>query len=78
MDVVTVLLVLMALCLVGMFFCLFMLVRNDWVYQARFRVAFEDRAAYERLPSYSAMMWRLWVWDIQKFLPPAKKGETNA
>lgn len=46
--------------------CLFMLVRNEWVYRSRIKLTGTDD--YHRLPSYDDMMKRWWVWSIKKFL----------
>lgn len=49
--------------------CAFMMVRNFWVYRARKKLIWDDHDTYLRLPSYGAMMWRFWVWDVRRFLP---------
>lgn len=55
-------------------FSLFMIYRNRWVYLRRREVLDSSEYVdgkflpYERLPSYDAMLYRFWVWDVQKFL----------
>ena len=53
-------------------FSFYIMFRNDWVYRNRIRLinkceTLEDFIAFRRLPSYSRMMWKFWVWDIEKF-----------
>ena len=58
-----------------------MLIRNCWVYCKRMELLESEyqRAlltgqthlyckTFESLPSYSAMMWKFWIWDVDKFL----------
>lgn len=60
--------VILALCSIGMMF------RNAWVYKVRTRCLHLSKWTgrghdpYDRLPSYQAMLWRFWIWDINKFL----------
>lgn len=60
--------VLLSLTGIAVAFCLFMLVRNEWVYRSRIGLLWADYEAYKRLPSYGAMMSRFWVWDARAFL----------
>ena len=57
---------LLGLCLLGMGFCIMMLVRNSKVYHSRLRILYEDRAKYDRLPSYNRMMLEFWK-PIRKY-----------
>ena len=50
-------------------FCLFLLFRNSWVCRVRVNMIYNDHDKYEELPSYDAMLWRFWIWDVNKFLP---------
>jgi hypothetical protein len=43
--------------------------RNEWVYQARMEILREDRGS---LPGYNSMLFRFWIWDIEKFIQPKK------
>ncbi|HHA2247819.1 TPA: hypothetical protein ACOEHG_002700 [Enterobacter ludwigii] len=57
------------LSVLGLLFCIFMLVRNEWVFEARQRVMHQDGyLTYQRLPSYHVMMWHFWIWDVKKFI----------
>lgn len=52
---------------------IFALYRNDWVYRQRCKVLDEyGEIMYAKLPPYSVMFWRLWVWDVNKFLSTGK------
>lgn len=59
--------------LYGVFLAL-LVARNTWVGRVRRGVLMDHRTTleeslreYERLPSYGAMMLRVWVWDVEKF-----------
>lgn len=43
----------------------FVLIRNGWVHNSRIKAI--GTPLYNRLPSYSYMMKRFWVWDVNKF-----------
>ena len=58
----------LAVCAAVFSFFLLMIVRNRWVYRVRMAILYADFAAYQSLPDYDVMMWRLWVWDAAKFL----------
>lgn len=55
----------------AMLSCYFLLLRNDWIYKELVNLIDSDFISYKRLPSYDVMLWKIWVWDIKKFL----KGE---
>jgi hypothetical protein len=42
--------------------------RNWWVFTTRMAVLAANLAVYERLPSYSTMMRKVWIWDVRDFL----------
>nr|SAY45630.1 Uncharacterised protein [Serratia marcescens] len=49
---------------------IFVLYRNDWVYRQRCRVMDHfGPLLYELLPPYHVMLWKVWVWNVNKFLP---------
>lgn len=60
------LLVWTAVCSLGVAAGVLMFVRNEWVYRERRKLA--DTPDYARLPTYTEMLRRWWVWDIKKFL----------
>lgn len=43
-------------------------IRNRWVYTKRIDVLNRSTEAFYSLPSYTHMMCRFWVWDIDRFL----------
>lgn len=43
----------------------FFLLRNNWVYKKSNECI--DNGTHNLLPDYDAMMYRFWVWDIEKF-----------
>lgn len=48
---------------------LFALYRNDWVYRQRCIVLdLYGQIMYETLPPYRVMFFKVWVWDVDKFL----------
>jgi len=59
---------------VALFFGMFMLLRNEWVCKVRLKCLDDSKWTggghdpYDRLPSYDFMLYRFWVWDINKFL----------
>ena len=67
-TLVIVLAAISALTVLGMLFCGFMLVRNEWVYDQVTRLLWTDYETYKRLPDYKTILNRFWVWDINKFL----------
>lgn len=75
MQVIAVLLSALAIfSLLGMGFCVYMLIRNDRV--LAFRKEILDRSEfvngklypYAYLPSYDTMLYRFWVMDFEKFI----------
>lgn len=44
------------------------LIRNDWVFRNRVKMVWDDFEGFKQLPSYEAMLFRFWVWDVKKFL----------
>ncbi|MEH4988135.1 hypothetical protein PO461_11955 [Enterobacter asburiae] len=50
-------------------FCLFMMLRIQWVTEVRMCVLYrQGYLAYRRLPSRGCMMWHFWIWDVKKFI----------
>lgn len=60
----------LAVCGVSALACIYMLIRNQWVFDNRIKILNRSHLEYSRLPSYDTMLNRFWVWDIEKF-----KGE---
>lgn len=67
--------IILYLCAAGIGGTIFLLFRLNWTFEARMRIldepgktTSEQLAQYERLPDYNTMMWRVWVWDVRKFL----------
>lgn len=55
-------------------FFIFMLHRNEWVYEERMRILYhsgtdsmECLVNYGKLVEYNEMLWKFWVWDVKKF-----------
>jgi hypothetical protein len=59
----------------------FVIYRNEWVYRVRAKITHEDHLNYftsldngsvkfnqRYLPSYNSMLFRFWIWDIEKFI----------
>lgn len=48
---------------------LFALYRNDWIYRQRC-IVFDlyGQIMYEALPPYRVMFFKVWIWDVDKFL----------
>jgi len=61
-------------CLAFLTVCIifFLLFRNDWVYRKRVYLIFNNPDAYDKLPEYSTMIFKFWIWDINKFIPDDK------
>lgn len=65
--------ILIAVLMLCMAFCVYMMVRNDKVYGFRMRVLSRSRLhdgklyPYDQLPDYETMMRRFWVWPLEKF-----------
>lgn len=60
-------------------FNMFLLHRNNWVYKKRIEILNHDYKNgewseeggfknYSKLPSYTNMLMKFWVWDVNKFL----------
>lgn len=52
--------------------CAFMLRRNEWVCDVRIQELRKmpvERGLHEhdRLPSYDEMLFKFWIWDVEKF-----------
>lgn len=47
--------------------CLLMQIRNRWVYKLRIWMIRADLEQYERMPSYDAMLYRVWIWSARGF-----------
>jgi hypothetical protein len=65
----------LAACGVSLIACVFMLVRNEWVYRVRMRFLHTEPTRvglqlHDALPSYDEMMRRWWVWNPAAFLAP--------
>lgn len=48
-------------------FCVYLLYRNEKVFQFRTNEIYRDLDAYEKLPSHNTMLFRFWVWPLTKF-----------
>lgn len=53
--------------MIGFVFSVMMLFRNQWVYRVRSELMERNMNAYEKLPSYNAMMNRFWRWRLEDF-----------
>lgn len=49
-------------------FLISLLVRNEWVFNARMKMIEDDYAKYETLEKYEVMMKKFWIWDVEKFV----------
>ena len=47
--------------------CVYILIRNEYVYRYRTRLLIADFERYQRLPSYDRMVYRFWVWPLSRF-----------
>jgi len=56
--------ILLAICVVGILFSFFLLVRNQWVYHNQLLSLEKDQL--EEYLSYDRMLMKFWVWDIDK------------
>lgn len=56
--------------IVGAFGSFFMLYRNQWVLHTRLNVLHGriEGVKYEQLPSYDAMLWKIWIWNAKGFV----------
>lgn len=44
------------------------LFRNDWVYSERTKLIYLDFDKYKKLEDYNTMLFRFWIWNIEKFI----------
>ena len=49
-------------------FCLILLYRVERVYKYRVDLIWDDFETYNKLPSYNEMVWKFWIWDLDKFV----------
>jgi len=47
-------------------FGLYMLYRNNWVYEKRTGLVFTNWEKYKQLQSYTYMLFHFWIWDVNK------------
>ena len=47
---------------------LVLLFRVDKVYMYRSDLLWDDFETYNKLPSYGEMVFKFWVWDLDKFI----------
>ena len=46
----------------------FILYRNVWVRNKRGYVLWKRHPyEYDKLPEYNTMLWKFWIWDVEKF-----------
>jgi len=45
-----------------------LLYRNNWVYKNRIALIKQDLGTYNKLESYYQMVFKFWIWDINKFI----------
>lgn len=43
-------------------------IRNNWVYNKRIELLHKGMDKYKLLPSYDTMMYKFWIWNIDKFI----------
>lgn len=62
------------LVIVFIIFPIFFAFQNFWVYRQRMKVLNDESLPlnrrlieYGKLAEYDAMLWRWWIWDIEKF-----------
>lgn len=60
--------VLILVSVILFFIAIFILIRNEWVYKNRIKLINDDWESFKKLPSYDQMMFKFWVWDINKFI----------
>lgn len=89
MDKVTLVFVfIMALCIIGLLFCFYMLARSQAIHDARIgfiKYFYEEdidgyaagKRFHESLPSYDEMLWKFWVWPLSKFYPAYRNRNRN-
>ena len=59
--------VILILCFIILCFCVFVSFRNAWVYKKSIEAFDRSLKEYHSLPDYDTMMWKFWIWDIEKF-----------
>jgi len=55
------------ICLIGVVFCVYMLIRNEAVYDFKTKTLYENYEEYDNYASYAEMMDIFWEWDFEKF-----------
>ena len=60
--------VLILVSVILFFIAVFIWIRNKWVYKNRIKLINDDWESFKKLPSYDQMMFKFWVWDINKFI----------
>ena len=54
-------------------FCVYMLIRIEWVYRKRIGILRKDRESYLSLPNWNEMLYRwFFVWDFSWFIKLGK------
>ena len=48
-----------------------MTIRNNWVFKVRMKLLDSCREDYDKLMSYDQMMFRFWVWNVNKLNKPS-------
>ena len=56
-----------ALMLVYFAFLVYMVLRIRYVASWRAEVMIRDMQAFQELPSFDDMVWKFWVWPLEKF-----------
>ncbi len=59
-------LIIVVACFIILLFLAFMWYRNNWVHKTRMKIAREDIREYAELIDYNSMLWKFWVFDIEK------------
>lgn len=47
---------------------LFFQIRNNWVFKTRKNMIDDDFQKYKTLVDYNTMLFRFWIWDVEKFV----------
>jgi len=58
--------------IISVFILILAIFRNDWVYSERTKLIYSDFDKYKKLEDYNTILFRFWVWNIEKFI---KDGE---
>lgn len=56
-------------------FCIYMFVRNIFIYNFYNKIFKKSLELYDKLPSYEYMFFHFWVWPLDRFLP--KEGQRD-